>query len=380
MHILFLATWYPHRYDTMDGLFIRKHAQAVARQAGCTVDVLYICDKADEGIEEYDDVEVAGVRELTLYCGPFRGLTDDIKKMRLLWREWRKRRGIMPDIVHLNVISKWGWLARYLKFRYSIPYVITEHWPGYLPGHGGFSGMGRVLSGRWIVSGAAAVLPVSARLMSGMKGCGLHCKNWIIVSNVVDDFFFENNVIGHDKFRFIHVSCFLDLPKNVMGIVDAVALLAERRSDFEMLMVGTGHDWQRCYDHAQSLGLIDRGLIRFSGLATPLQVKEQMDESDCFVLFSNYELAPVVISEALTCGLPIISTPVGNAEVEVDDHKGMFVPCRDVQALADAMSHMIDHAADYDRNYIRSASHQYSFDNVGAQIVDIYRKILDDKL
>lgn len=30
MKILFLAAWYPNRTDDMEGLFVRKHAQAAA--------------------------------------------------------------------------------------------------------------------------------------------------------------------------------------------------------------------------------------------------------------------------------------------------------------------------------------------------------------
>jgi hypothetical protein len=42
MKVLFLTPWYPHRYDAMSGLFVRKHAQAVARQ-GVEVTVLSQC-------------------------------------------------------------------------------------------------------------------------------------------------------------------------------------------------------------------------------------------------------------------------------------------------------------------------------------------------
>ena len=29
-HIVFLARWYPHRYDPMFGLFVQRHAEAAA--------------------------------------------------------------------------------------------------------------------------------------------------------------------------------------------------------------------------------------------------------------------------------------------------------------------------------------------------------------
>ena len=41
MKILYLTEWYPHRYDPMPGLFVRKHAAASVRQ-GLDVCVLFL--------------------------------------------------------------------------------------------------------------------------------------------------------------------------------------------------------------------------------------------------------------------------------------------------------------------------------------------------
>ena len=378
MNILFLATWYPNRYDEMDGLFVRKHAQAVARQEGNSVDVIYICCRDEVTHNELTEVTIDGVRELTLYHPPFNGAKEGFDAVRNIWHEWRKRHGMLPDVVHLNVISaKLGLIARYLKCRHHIPYVITEHWSGYLPENGNFKGCGQVLSARWLARGASAIMPVSDRLMSAMKGHKLKCRHWQVVNNVVDDFFYSAvEKEPHSHFRFLHVSCFDDKPKNVMGIVDAIAILASLRSDFELMMVGSGPDWQRCVDSATQKGLISSGIVTFVGLCTPQQVKEQMEAADCFLLFSNYENAPVVLSESLAVGLPIVSTPAGTAMEIVTERVGELVPFCDTQALAAAMSRMIDNHLQYSPDYIRSLSHSYSFDAVGRQYTDIYRKAL----
>ena len=44
-HIIFLARWYPHRYDPMFGLFIQRHAEAAALFNDITV--IY-CQQVDE--------------------------------------------------------------------------------------------------------------------------------------------------------------------------------------------------------------------------------------------------------------------------------------------------------------------------------------------
>ena len=95
----------------MSGLFVQKHVEAVRAQG---VDVRVIFSQ---------------------------GWRDLLVQWMLLRREWG-----LPDVVQLNVIQKQGALALWLKRRYGIPYVIIEHWSGYLPE----SGMYMCWFSRWI--------------------------------------------------------------------------------------------------------------------------------------------------------------------------------------------------------------------------------------
>lgn len=65
MKVLYLSPWYPHRYDAMSGLFVRKHAEAVARN--CEVCVLFLY--ADDNVKKYEVIEQVtnGVREIYVY-------------------------------------------------------------------------------------------------------------------------------------------------------------------------------------------------------------------------------------------------------------------------------------------------------------------------
>ena len=101
--VLFLTPWYPSEKDAMSGLFVQKHAESVRAQ-GCDVRVIF-----SQGWIE-------------------------------TWQQWKalRREGWMPDVVQLNVIQKQGLLAMWLKKRYGIPFIIVEHWSGYLPENGLF--------------------------------------------------------------------------------------------------------------------------------------------------------------------------------------------------------------------------------------------------
>ena len=376
--VLFLTPWYPHRYDAMSGLFVRKHAQAVARQ-GVEVGVLSIYNAQCIMHNEIEDKVVEGVREVVIYTNKG-GAWGEVQAMKQLWQYWHERYG-KPDVVHVNVLTKQGLLARWLQVNYNIPFVVMEHWSGYLPENGNYRGFVRKMLSQMILSHAKVVMPVSSKLMNAMKQCGLRHANWQIVPNVVDDFFYNNDTTSRvckDKFRFIHVSCFDNRAKNTLAIVEAVEQLSKQRNDFELVMVGTGQDifFTRCL--ADNYKLESRGFIQFTGEQTPQQVKEWMDASDCFVLFSNYETAAVVLEEAAVCGMPIISTPVGVAEELIDETTGIIVPVKDVNSLVEAMSAMIDNAKKYDSIKIKELAAKYSFDRVGHQLIEIYKRAISD--
>jgi glycosyltransferase involved in cell wall biosynthesis len=300
--------------------------------------------------------------------------------MKQLWQYWHKHYG-KPDVVHVNVLTKQGLLAWWLKRKYGVPYVVMEHWSGYLPENGDYRGVMRKKMSEMIVRRASAVMPVSAKLMNAMKLCGLRHANWQIVPNVVDDFFYNNdttNRVREGKFRFIHVSCFDNRAKNTLAIVEAVEQLSKQRNDFEMIMVGTGQDIFFTRSLADNYKLESRGFMRFTGEQTPEQVKAWMDTSDCFVLFSNYETAAVVLEEAVACAMPIISTPVGIAEELIDETTGIIVPVKDVNSLVEAMLAEIDNANKFDKEKIKAKAIQYSFDKVGNQLVEIYKRAISD--
>ena len=68
-------------------------------------------------------------------------------------------------------------------------------------------------------------------------------------------------------------------------------------------------------------------------------VPEVMAAMDCFVLpsYAN-EGVPQAVMQAMSMGLPVISTRVGAIdEAVIEGETGVFVPARDAQALAAAM-------------------------------------------
>lgn len=282
MKVLFLTPWYPSKKDEMSGLFVRKHVEAVRAQ-GVEVRVIFAESWRETG------------------------------------RQWKalRREGWIPDVVQLNVIQKQGLLALWLKKRYGIPYVIVEHWSGYLPENGMFKRLSAIkkLIYRRIAAQAEQVLCVSQRLQQAMQDCGIRAQQWGLIDNVVDGFFYEPRVKSQESRvkTLLHVSCFDERAKNVKGLLRAAKMLSEKRQDWKLVLVGTGVDYTDVRAYADTLD-IPEGLLEWTGELTPSEVAERMHEADALVLSSRYETYGVVLAEAAAAGLPILSTPVGIAE------------------------------------------------------------------
>jgi glycosyltransferase involved in cell wall biosynthesis len=134
-------------------------------------------------------------------------------------------------------------------------------------------------------------------------------------------------------------------------------------------------------DHAQAVAyarelMFPHGMLTFTGEQTPHEVAQWMQQSDCFVLFSNYENAPVVLSECLATGLPIISSRAGGIPEMVTDTDGQLVNTQNERQLTNAMLWMMDYLSDYPPQPIREHGRKYSYAAVGKQLVDLYQKVM----
>lgn len=355
MNILFLSAWYPTERDQMAGLFVQKHADAVRAQ-GADVRVVYTEEKG------------------------WRYWREMLRGLRALRKEgWR------PDVVQVNVLDKNGLLAWWLWKRYRIPYIIIEHWSGYLPANFSFRGGWHGWLMRSIAQEAKCILHVSQMLEDAMKHCGIQNNRWERIHNVVDDFFYQLPVnrrptvdrLSTDcrvkNVRLLHVSCFDEKAKNTQGLLRAYKQALASRPNLHLTMVGTGVDWQASKDYAAQIGLTDEQ-VRWTGELTPREVCREMQQADCFVFFSRYENAPVVLSECLAVGLPIITSRAGGIPEMINEQCGQLVQVEDEQALTQAM---IDFQADqYDPETLRQNSEQYRFSAVGKQLMTIYQSCL----
>lgn len=330
----------------MSGLFVHKHAEAVRAQ---------------------------GVNVRVIFAQTWRDT----------WRQWRalRREGWMPDVVQLNVIQKQGLLALWLKKHYGIPYVIVEHWSGYLSENGQFMRMPALKQRfmRLVCRHASKVLAVSRVLQQAMHSCGLSAQEWGTIDNVVDDFFYEDRLTDRKKTtplaehrpkNLLHVSCFDERAKNVKGLLRAAKMLSGKRQDWRLVLVGTGVDYEEVRAFAHSLELPE-GLLEWTGELTPREVAQRMHEADALVLSSRYETYGVVLAEAAAAGLPILSTPVGIAE----ETGALIVPQEIAQHKPGRFAEFMETILFSDPSAKSECADRFSARTIGKQLTEIYEQV-----
>lgn len=126
------------------------------------------------------------------------------------------------------------------------------------------------------------------------------------------------------------------------GVSDLLAALAAPGFDAQHTRVSFagGGDVQAYRRRARELGLQD--WVRFEGWADQRRVAELMAQADVLVLPSYDEGLPLVILEALSHGVAVLCTPVGEIPSMLrDGEHALFTPAGDVPALAAQLQRLL---------------------------------------
>lgn len=124
--------------------------------------------------------------------------------------------------------------------------------------------------------------------------------------------------------------------KNHKLLLDAFADFQKKYTDYELHIFGVGELEKELKQQAENLHIADK--VIFRGFSSAVQ--KEIWDSAMFVLSSDYEGISNSMIEALTMGVPVISTdcPVGGSRTYIENNiNGILVPVGDKKALTEAM-------------------------------------------
>lgn len=375
LNILFISSWFPSKYIPTLGNFVAKHAKSIALLHHVFVihvtkvqglDTKYEIEKRLEGNAEILQLYFRASKS-PLKCW------NKLKDSFLFFQYYLKLFKMIEepiDLVHANVVWPIGLLALYLKFRYRLRYVLTEHWTIYLPEN---REKVKLFWFKLINKMASRVLPVSTDLQKMMIETGIHGRFSVVPNTVNVDLCKYKPIEESDSYKLIHISTLVDRQKNIKGILRAYSRLLLEDKTYSLTIISDG-EIEPIRSFATHLG-IGADKIRFLGTQSPEQIAAYLHQSNAYVQFSNYETFGIVPAEALCCGRPVISTQVGFLKDYDEKQIGIVVPIRNEEALLQAMKSIKN--LNFDG---RAVSHfftqRFSEQQVAEMYSEVYKQVI----
>lgn len=152
-------------------------------------------------------------------------------------------------------------------------------------------------------------------------------------------------------------------------LIRAFGIFSKTNQDYILRIVGDGPERNNLQELAEKLNLQEK--IQFSGMSN--NVIDEYMKADFFALSSYVEGFPMVLLEAMECGLPIVAFDLPCVHEILNDQCGYIVEYMNIEALADAM---LKFASIQDKKNIRNVCHEQASKFKVENIIKKWEKIL----
>lgn len=163
--------------------------------------------------------------------------------------------------------------------------------------------------------------------------------------------------------------------KGIQDVLQALAVLKARGAvaGLEFRIVGDGPYRNQLEKLAREYGVA--GQVVFLGYVDDVKKNEELAQADFLITTPRFDNAPYVLLEAMTYGLPIITTDVGGIAEVVDGSIGLLVNKNNVDEIAGAIVEMVENRDRFKREIIIEKSGKYNWDHVTHGHLELYQKI-----
>lgn len=176
----------------------------------------------------------------------------------------------------------------------------------------------------------------------------------------------------------IHISNFRPL-KRVADVVYTFAKVKETISDARLLLVGDGPDRSEVEHLCRQLNLCDS--IFFLGKYEA--VEEILSIADVFVMPSASETFGLAALEAMSCGVPVVSSNIGGIpELNVHGKSGFLFGLGDVEGMANGVLSIIsdDESLTTFRKNAKSIADTFESKHIVKQYLEYYEEVMKKEL
>lgn len=251
-----------------------------------------------------------------------------------------------PYVVHIHMSYKGSFVRKYevhkLCRKYGVPDVIHMHGSEFAKWYDGCKPVQQKRI-RAMLREAVAVIVLGEQWNERITSIE-PAAHTVVVSNTVH---IPDTTVHwpaeDERFQVLFMGVLIQR-KGVNDLLDAVARLRDegRLSSMRVAIAGTGAQESELKEKAKSLGLLDDA-VKFVGWSAGDKKRSLFEKSQVLVLPSYNEGLPVAVLEAISYGMPVIATNVGDIASAVHDgENGYLVDPGDVEALADSLANIHD--------------------------------------
>lgn len=402
MNLIVLSDMYPKHYSPLSGNFVEEQICALKHVIDGNIAVvspvpwssrfLWFKKKWKEyGRTEKERVEkgikVYHPRYLVIpgkTYFPFQGIFMYLSTKSLIKKLLKVNKG--NTILHTHAILPNGLAGVLLKSKFKIPHICTIHGSdiNIYP----FRNKLSLALTKYVLKKSDHLVTVSDKLKEKTLYIENNLNNIVTVYNGADPKKFKPlpkeiakqklGITNNNKI-IMYIGSLIPL-KNVNNLIKAFAKLQKNkiRDDIALFLMGDGNRKEELHSLTRTLEIENK--VFFLGEKDNDEVPLWLNVTDIFVLPSLSEGFPLVIPEAMMCGVPIVATDVGGvSEAIVNKTTGLLVKPNDIDSLAEAIHFYLNNEK-FTQYVIKNAkriSTNFTWDKNAEKYFSIYKSLLN---
>jgi len=294
------------------------------------------------------------------------------------------------DLVHAHGhVYMSSCLAGIFAKKYNKPFIVTQHntYIDYKSWLNTVEKLNDIIIGKSVLKRADRILTVSNQTRNYVLSLGADKTKTSVMYNGVDTNCFQSadkiqsrNKLDLPKNRKIVFSARRLVYKNGLDtLIESANLLAKNHPKILFVVAGKGPSRSLIEEKIKELGIEKN--IKLAGFVPDELLPVYYNAADFFLLPSaSGEGLPLVLFEAMSCGLPVVATTVGGTPEIVEHMKnGVLVPPQNPQAIADALSQLLaqkEVSTEIGKQAKQYIHRKLSWKESARQLMEIYQEFL----
>lgn len=201
-------------------------------------------------------------------------------------------------------------------------------------------------------------------------------KKCTYITNTVPDIMPKKNLKNISKKEKVEVGVIgrLTDQKNQFCFIDAAKEICKEKDNVDFYIIGEGELKDRLQNYSEKKGL-GKKVLFVGAVDNPY---DWMRRLDILVFSSDFEGIPLTMLEAMSIGLPVISTDVGGVpQIITNGQNGILVKARQPRQISDAVLGLINDQEKYEdlhKNGITFMNKKLNY----SEFISSYKKVLED--